>query len=1244
MIKTYKNSFYIVLVILSLTVSSLNFIKLIPISNTIKEGTQSVAPKESILESNKVVYGFWPYWMDPSSYQPNWNALTHVAYFSWGANSDGSLTPPDVARFNTVKNLAQQNDAKLTICITCFSQDTQDNILAYHKTDFSTNILNLLQTYGVDGINLDFEFPRTTNSYTGESNTILFENLMSILHTTLKNANINYHLSFCIAGSVESIYRNEGLSQYIDAIFLMGYDYHWRSASTTGAVSPYDDPTQLDVVDSVNRLIAYYPSDKIILGFPFYGYDWPCSSEQPGASVIESGSSVLLKDAILNAQSYGRLWDSNSNTPWYRYQSGSTWHQCWYDDEISLDIKFDYVNSANLAGTGFWALGYETSDIWNLVLTKFSDSQNSLNGLSGKIICVDAGHGGSDSGTVGIDGSGYPNEKDFNLDTALRLKDLLISASATVIMTRETDVFISLSERCTIANNNNADIFVSVHHNAASSTSARGTETLYWAESDTIYSVNGRSLASNIQSRLVAQLGTTNRGIKGDYPYLGYHLYVLANTDMPAALTENAFLSNQDDFNLINNPDNRYKAALGIYEGICNYFGVDPEPPPPDEDITDKTIIIDPGDGGSESGPVGIDGEGFPNEKDFNLDVSLRLKDMLSYIGANVILTRETDIDVSLSERCNIANINNADIFVSIHHNAASSSSAGGTETFYWAESDIVYSINGRNLAGDIQSRLISQLGTTDRGIRGDYPYLGSHFEVLDNTNMPAILTEILFLTNQDDFNLISDPNSRIRAALAIYEGICNYFGADPQIPQASDITISGYPSSSSYISRTIFFEKSFSNTLFMTRASLYLDESYIEDFYFKEWFFNTESTISQPILNSYDYSIGWHNIKIITQDLWGIEKNHEEELFFQRSPIVGAKIYGSSDAANIADNDDESYGSNDLNKPLYIELPCNFNIWAIKTHWWDNDNRYYQYKIETSTDNETWVLQIDKTLGEYKSWQWDAIDSDIRWIRIIGIHNSENEWWHLKEIHLFTPLPQQFRVFGEILNSPFVIIENLSNEQVANITVIDDYYIFDLSNLNFIYGDEICVSVPGENCTFIVTDPYTSKKIDLGSLIDDKSKSDNFDPIFISITIGLLGFISLVTIVYLRKKAHANKNRLKDKNMEAPNHNSSNNLINNLSSKSPTHTNLTSNNQYDYNSNQYNNPDYSNQAYRGENHIENSGGYNSDYLFKIQGCPRCGAGENYIEEILDKNYVESYYPEIIYAKKRICRNCGFED
>lgn len=323
--------------------------------------------------SSKVIYAFWPYWTDFQSYQPDWDILSYVSYFSIEANPDGTLNTSNIGtNYYNVRDAAHAHNVKVTLTVDSFNPDVQDSILAGSQKELAVNILQKIQYYGADGVFIDFEDIRSTNSITQESNNILMGNFMRTLYDTLKNASPGYHISFAVQNSVNSVYRNATLSQYTDAMFLMGYDYHWLNDTSTGAVSPFNEATQQDVVDSVKMLEKYYPSNKIILGLPFHGYDWPSSSGEPDANTTGAGTAVYMKNATVNAKTYGRIWDSGSHTPWYKYQSNGVWHQAWYDDDESLGLKLDYANSENLGGTGFWALGYEGNNatIWNVVREK----------------------------------------------------------------------------------------------------------------------------------------------------------------------------------------------------------------------------------------------------------------------------------------------------------------------------------------------------------------------------------------------------------------------------------------------------------------------------------------------------------------------------------------------------------------------------------------------------------------------------------------------------------------------------------------------------------------------------------------------------------------------------------------------------------------------------------------------------------------------------------------------------------
>ena len=130
--------------------------------------------------------------------------------------------------------------------------------------------------------------------------------------------------------------------------------------------------------------------------------------------------------------------------------------------------------------------------------------------FSGRKFVLDPGHGGSDPGAVGIDGGVAPNEEDFVLDVALRLRTLLQNAGATVVMTRTTDTTVSLTARRDLTNAEDPDAFLSIHCNSFGDPIPHGTETFWWTSGN----ASDQALAGDVQSRMVAAFALTNRGVK----------------------------------------------------------------------------------------------------------------------------------------------------------------------------------------------------------------------------------------------------------------------------------------------------------------------------------------------------------------------------------------------------------------------------------------------------------------------------------------------------------------------------------------------------------------------------------------------------------------------------------------------------------------------------------------------------------------------------------------------------------
>lgn len=198
-------------------------------------------------------------------------------------------------------------------------------------------------------------------------------------------------------------------------------------------------------------------------------------------------------------------------------------------------------------------------------------------GLMGKTVVVDPGHGGVESGAVGPSGL---LEKNANLAIGLKLKALLESAGAKVVMTRTADTRCATSEeiaaapgdalhvdlgcRADLADEVGADAFISIHNNSSGDSAVRGTET-YWTP-DNFNAPRSQAFASLIQEELVKSLGLRNLGVKENI------FYVTRYTDAPAVLAEIAFLSNSTEEALLRQDSFQTKTAEALRRGIARLW------------------------------------------------------------------------------------------------------------------------------------------------------------------------------------------------------------------------------------------------------------------------------------------------------------------------------------------------------------------------------------------------------------------------------------------------------------------------------------------------------------------------------------------------------------------------------------------------------------------------------------------------------------------------------------------------
>lgn len=179
-----------------------------------------------------------------------------------------------------------------------------------------------------------------------------------------------------------------------------------------------------------------------------------------------------------------------------------------------------------------------------------------------------------------------------------------------------------------------------------------------------------------------------------------------------------------------------------------------------------QVIFIDPGHGGFD---LGARTHGV-SEKSLALSTSLLVRKYLKERGYRVIMTRMRDVFIPLNQRSTIANRTKSHLFVSIHFNSAKNTDAHGIEVFYYDSKDKIRSSASRKLARIVQDRLIEKTGARDRGVKG------GNFHVIRETQMPAILVEGGFITNEAERHKLNDLNYRDKLASAITDAIDSYF------------------------------------------------------------------------------------------------------------------------------------------------------------------------------------------------------------------------------------------------------------------------------------------------------------------------------------------------------------------------------------------------------------------------------------------------------------------------------------
>lgn len=356
----------------------------------------------------KQVAGFLPYWNLDNSKYLRFDLLSVIYFFSLTADEKGEIikvvnneTDPGWRWWKSpiIQNLiakTQITGGKFGLTIAMQKNESLENFLDNPKAQKTliNNLIRIVKSDKLDGINIDFEYDGKPDDKYRLSFTNFAKELTSTFRTQSPKTELSIDL-FPLSIEKPRLFDVSSLAPLFDKVIVMSYDYYSGTSEVTGPVAPMSgyiaspSATQKSYFYDVNTTYVNYlkvvPKEKLIMGVPYYGWDYP----------VEDNTTELGKVLPQNDQngypevvSYGRARTDtdlkNANCQWEDIakatrctymDSNNIQREAWLEDNKSIGIKFDFAKTNNLGGIAIWTLGYDRGfpDLWNLIKKYFTN-------------------------------------------------------------------------------------------------------------------------------------------------------------------------------------------------------------------------------------------------------------------------------------------------------------------------------------------------------------------------------------------------------------------------------------------------------------------------------------------------------------------------------------------------------------------------------------------------------------------------------------------------------------------------------------------------------------------------------------------------------------------------------------------------------------------------------------------------------------------------------------------------------
>jgi len=355
---------------------------------------------------NRQVIGFLPYWrLDDARYMRP-DLLSEVIYFSLTADQSGQLvktvngrqepgwrwwTSPAVRDQIAKTQIAGD---KFLLSVAMQNQKQIEPFLASSSAQQTLidNLIDQVKANRLDGLNLDVELDGKASDQERAAFTTFARKLAAALRRQAPSAELSIDLP-PLAARDSGLYDVPALTPLFDHAIVMSYDYYAAGSDVAGPIAPMSGFAEHQYFFDVETTYADYtktvPKDKLIMGVPYYGYDWPVKdASKPLSATLPQNDANGYAEIL----SYSRMktdanlkpadchWDPVAEETWCSYTDAktNTQREAWFEDQRSIGIKYDFANSQGLGGVGIWTLGYDGSypELWSLIADTFASRAN----------------------------------------------------------------------------------------------------------------------------------------------------------------------------------------------------------------------------------------------------------------------------------------------------------------------------------------------------------------------------------------------------------------------------------------------------------------------------------------------------------------------------------------------------------------------------------------------------------------------------------------------------------------------------------------------------------------------------------------------------------------------------------------------------------------------------------------------------------------------------------------------------